>query len=64
MSQIERAFLGVVVGALPGVLAGTFFVPVGNFALAAAIVLAAMVLCAVLSVFRVRPFPWLESKMR
>ena len=63
MAPMERALLGVAVGVVPGVLAGTFLAPVG-FGFAAVIAFAGMLLGAILAVLRVPPFPWLESKMR
>ena len=45
-------------------LVGAFIIPIGDLVFAMALSSAAMLLGAVLSVFKVPPFPWLESKMR
>jgi hypothetical protein len=63
MTRPERAILGMAVAAMPGALAAIWFVPSGSFYLALAVPIAIELLGAVLALWRVPPFPWLEAKL-
>jgi hypothetical protein len=63
MTRPERAILGMGVAAIPGALAAIWFVPSGSFNLALAVPIAIELLGAVLALWRVPPFPWLEKKL-
>jgi hypothetical protein len=63
MTRPERAILGMGVAAIPGALAAIWFVPSGSFNLALAVPIAIELLGAVLALWRVPPFPWLEAKL-
>jgi hypothetical protein len=63
MTRPERAILGAAVAAIPAVLMAVWMVPSGAHVLALVVPPSGIVLGAALALWRVPPFPWLESKL-
>jgi hypothetical protein len=63
MTRPERAILGAAVAAVPAVLMAVWIVPSGAPVLALMVPVSGMVLGVALALWRVPPFPWLESKL-